>query len=308
MKKNFLFFFLIATWTSSSACDICNVYTGITPTDFRNSVGFQYRSRYLKGEFPTPEIPQVRHAAHYLDTSVRKGKEIFNVAELRVRIFAGKKKEWNHLFILPLVNNYRSLNGYTQTDVYGLGDPLFISTRVVAATKKESDRMHRLSLGGGFKLPLGNRNLAYKGVKSDIDMQGSTGSLDVILMLDYIGKADEIGWMNVMSYKINTKGSEGYRYGNTFNWNLMMFYQWKPAVGKVLMPHYGFVLEKAAFDHEGSKISSSGGTVGMLDLGLDFFSNNSRFTFNYQPGLFSAMNGQQFPLKNRFIFGWTFNL
>lgn len=307
MKRILFFLFLLTHSVCAHACDICNVYSGITPSDFRNSFGIMYRSRYLKGNFPAQGLPEVRHAAHQTDTGITNGKELFNVAELRFRLFGGKKKQWNHLFILPLVNNYRSLNGYTQFDVYGLGDPTIISNRILFNTQSDSAELtHRLSIGAGVKLPFGGRKFHYLGKTADLDMQGSSGSTDFLFTTEYIGKKGPSGWIVFSSYKINTSGTGRYRYGNSFNLNLLMFYQAKLSPGKILMPNWGFLLERADADRQrGALVDASGGRVGMLHLGLDYFSGRMQWQFSYQPGLFSVMNGQQFPLKNRCILGMT---
>lgn len=308
MKKIF-FFFLLLIPSSLFACDICNFYIGLSPDDFNNSIGMQYRSRFLNGSFASENGAQNRHASHILNEDATKGKEIFNVAELRFRYYHGKQKRWNSIFSLPLVNNYRSINGFTQTDVYGTGDPLVISQYLVFSSKKEKNYMHRLSAGAGVKLPLGSRNLHYRSQTADLDMQGSTGSVDVLLRAEYIGLANGLGMMHQFSYKINSKGSYAYRYGNTLNYTLLFFYRHQINPKKTLSPNMGFLLEQAAEDHEnGVLVKDSGGKVWMWNIGLDFYSGRVQLQMNYQPALSNAFNGKQLPVVNRFIMGIQFSL
>lgn len=307
MKRIILLFLLFAP-TFVHACDICNFYIGLSPNDYRNSFGIIYRSRFLYGEFNAQGL-QTRHASSVPVDELKKGKELFNVAELRFRYYIGKKKKWDLIGAVPLLNNYRSINGYTQYDVFGAGDPIVLVNHQLFSSKKEKKYLHRLSVGAGIKLPFGMKHLSYHRAEADLDLQGSTGSVDFITRAEYSGLYKNFGWNHQLSYRLNTVGTDEHHYGNTTNYSVLLFYRKQLAPRRIFAPGAGLIFEHAQQDKDhGALLNDSGGNVLLLSTGFDFFAGSTQFQFSYQPALKNNFEGKQFPVVNRFVGGVTISL
>ena len=50
-RKTILLFLLIITSNLSWACDLCSVYIGIQPNDFKNAIGLRYRFRSFEDKY-----------------------------------------------------------------------------------------------------------------------------------------------------------------------------------------------------------------------------------------------------------------
>ena len=306
MKSLFTFAFVVFSFYLS-ACDICNFYAGSSPNDFRNTFGIIYRSRFLHGTIYPDGTVRLKHSSNIGTNDTITGKEIFNVAELRFRYFVGQR--WNFIASLPLVNNYQSENGYTVTDIYGMGDPTLLANYLVAGTKKEEGYNHRLTFGLGVKLPAGMKHRSYNGKEAELDFQPSTGSWDALMRLEYLLIAKNFVLNNSFSFRLNSEGTNQHRYGNTLNYTLNAAYLHKFNLKSTLAPNLGCVMESAGFDKvDGVKKEDSGGRVWFLHAGLDWYKGRTALQFAFEPTTANQFNGAQFPVKNRFIVGLVVNL
>ncbi len=312
MKTRLLIAALLLS-VSASACDICTIYIGINPNDFNNSVSVMYRSRLLQGTvYPrvaAPETMQLRHAAHIEVPTAQEAQELYNVYEIRARYFLNPK--FHLMASVPVVHNIRTIGGVTQFDLTGPGDPLLLAQYQLFSSKGERDSskmVHRLIGGAGVKLPLGKKRMTQNGKIADLDMQPSTGSFDFITRVEYTGLWKNIGLFAAASYKLNTRGSEEYRYGNTINANLNLFYQLRWGLKKMVVPHVGLYSESAARDYQyGIRENESGGTVLLGSAGFDLYLGRASFNLAFQPALGNYFTPTQLPVTNRWIAGVNWN-
>ncbi len=312
---------LLLTSVTTVACDVCSVYMGITPNDYQHQFGIVYRTRLLEGYVTmmtdnstttgTTRMGGLKHIAHIDEPTFEEGwvKEIYNVYELRGKYFFNQR--WSAMATLPVVNNYRSIKGTTQFDIYGVGDPVLLGNYQLLNTKTNPGDTtgvgHRLTIGGGVKLPLGSTYHNYNGKKADLDMQPGTGSIDGLISLEYLVRKQKIGLNASYIMKINTANSHQYRYGDQHNVSGHLFYLLS---GKALtvMPNAGVYGEFAGPDKEGSEqLKDTGGTTLFLSFGTDVFWKSFSINGSYQTPFNTALYGGQVPTSNRIIVGITYN-
>lgn len=231
MKSLILVIVLFFNITYLSACDVCSLYAGISPNDYKNTIGFYYRSRLMSGMYGTPSNGFHLKHGNADEKDKYRGKqlkEIYNVYEMRGSLFF--KDRFQVMFSLPLVNNYRSVSEYTDFDIWGVGDPVVMFNGIIWATPSvsESKWKHRLIGGAGIKAPLGKTDKVYIDVPADIDIQPGTGSWDYLLNIDYsVRKVTGWGFQMNYIYRVNTYNNEKIAYGNFLNVTGNVFYQKK---------------------------------------------------------------------------------
>lgn len=305
-----LFLIMLLFCFDAVACDICNVFNGINPNDKNHYVGLVFRNRYLHGflQNETRGI-QYRHSGHLNDIpSQSEIKELYNVYELRARYFFTDKV---YLFAsVPLINNYRSINKITQFDCWGLGDIMIIPHIQFLNKSANNNVIHRTAFGLGAKLPVGFKHVTYNGLLADLDMQPSTGSWDGIARTEYqVLFFSKFGINTSFSVKLNTTGSQGYRYGHTFNENVNLFYKFSIKDNWTFMPNAGIYTEYATKDADnGIKQNNTGGTVVFCSAGADvFWKSKISLSALYQHAVINRFHYTQIPVINRFVMQFSYN-
>lgn len=300
--------------TSAIACDMCSIYLGITPNDFQHTAGMHYRGRMLRGTLPVV-VPKAtpKHAAHIITDSYNgeEIKELYNVYELRGRYFINQK--WHLLASVPVVNNYRSIGGATQQDVYGVSDPLLFSNYQLYNTvcnKPDAEDLliQRLIVGGGMKFPVGDDELRYNDEVVDNDFQPGTGTFDFLANVEYMLKYKRFGAnMNLIGKYNSTNKTKDFRFGNTLNGNFNLFYM-QPFKGLKLMPATGVNYEMAMKDRDaGYLLQDSGGEVLFWSTGINIFWKRFNLRGHYQMPIKDNLNGDQLSNIDRIILGLTYN-
>lgn len=293
------------------SCDHCNVYLNINPNDYQHSFGIQYRSRLHYGKFDNSGLLMLKHGGgeplQFRDTEVW---ERYTRVELTGRYFFNTK--WSLQGLLPYVNNQQIEDGLAKYNVTGLGDPMLIQNYQVFNSKDLSDSIrfaHRLSVGAGLKIPLGQFNKEYPNGIPNIDLQAGTGSWDGLLNMTYLAKYDNLGAIINANYKLNTGNKDAFRYGNTLNAMVSLFYQIKIAK-QVIMPTIGGYAEIAAYDNsDGITYENSGGELYFADASLNWFVNKIRFQANYQHNFASKLNNpNQLKTLHKVNFSITYNI
>ena len=235
-------------------------------------------------------------------------KEIYNVYEVRGRVFIGQR--FYFLGMLPFVNNYRSINGTTQYDVSGLGDPMVMANYQLFNTKCYEDSIrfiHRLTAGGGIKAPAGRTDMVVNGETPDLDMQPGTGSWDMLFSLEYILRYDKTGGNLNVVYRKNTENPQGYMYGDASSVRLDLFHLFE-AKGTTIMPSIGFYGEYTDQDAtDGERIYGTGGYSGFMTGGAKLFIKNVVLHGLYQRAVHNDMGRLQVPNYDRLIVGLTYN-
>ena len=129
----------------------------------------------------------------------------------------------------------------------------------------------RLLAGGGIKLPLGKYKLGRDLGPMERIHQPGTGRWDFIASVTYLGKINRAGFNLNATYLLTTINSESFQFGNRFNANAIVYYQYNVKKSQ-LHPGIGTSIEQAAKDwNENYYISNSGGTIIYAHAGLDFY-------------------------------------
>lgn len=297
---------LFPAWLLS--CDICNTYTGINPGDFQNSVGIMYRQRNLYGSYTTTNPNLHRHSSTWTPNTEIKIQ--FQVIDIRGRYYLNDKSFVQA--ILPMVINREIVNNKTTVDVIGIGDfscAFYFQLFQKEKKKKNKTYAQRLFLGAGFKIPTGMKNLRYERNKVDLEMQGSTGSFDFILASQYSALFGKFGMNQLNSFKLNTRGSSNYRFGNTLNTSISFFRRLPIRKIVTLAPTTGLFFETAGNDVENHIMQAkTKNTVLFYSLGLNIFTKTFNLEVNWQPTVKNADETIQIPVQNRWILGLQINL
>ncbi|HTE32914.1 MAG TPA: hypothetical protein VK666_21175, partial [Chryseolinea sp.] len=197
------------------ACDICGCalggnYFGILPLYNKNFVGVRWsQARFHSYIAPT----------QYL--SAQQSDDTYSKVELWGRYYITKRIQ---LFaFIPYA--YNNMNGTDQV-VYasGLGDINIIANYVIANTgENQSDFKHMLIAGGGIKLPTGKFDLTDKGKIINRNFQMGTGSVDFNLNAVYTLRYKKAGINLETGYKINTRNTHDYLFGNQYRASAQLF-------------------------------------------------------------------------------------
>jgi hypothetical protein len=307
-----LLIMLMSAWLTAWSCDHCNVFLNMTPTDYKNSVGMQFRTRNLQGTYnQTGTALYTKHGNHgSLDLAGKTLRESYSRYELSGSFFI--RDVWNIQAIIPLVNNTQYIDGLAKYDVLGIGDPLLITQRQLYNTKDVKDTTfftQRVLAGLGVKLPFGKINRTYPNGTPNLDLQTGSGSWDGLVLITYIVKYKNVGLFVNVNGKFNSTNEQDYRYGTTWNNSSYFFYQIKFNNKMMLMPTIGSYIEHAKNDRENNRLdTSSGGKYYMADLGAMIFVNKLRFSANFQPVIALNTNSNtQLPLKNRLLISLNYN-
>lgn len=312
MKKVIFFVFM---YSSVFACDICNMNISLIPEDFKNTFSLMYRSRFTQGTYNYMGVIPVnsvsRHAGPSTTETTYYGKkvtEIYNVYDLRGIFYINNKVSLT--VSLPLVNNVKFMDDAKTLDIQKMGDPIVLANYNVVNTKLAPGLKvnHRLNVGGGLKLPFGAYNLSNNNTVIEPDLQPGTGSLDFMLTTDYVITVGGFGMLNYINFKVNSANKNGYKYGNSWNHTLTVFYMKEIIKNISLMPNTGLYYEYANVDSQSNTaIPQSGGAITFASFGLNVYLKKLRLEATYQQALNNNMMGNtQLPTKNRTILGLSY--
>lgn len=303
-KKLLVLAFALLSFNEAFSCDVCNLFSNVFLNENYSRVGLVYRSRYMYGTMGqlhhglTTKHSSNQEVTNYYDQVV---KDIFNVLEVRAQFNIGER--WRVSAYFPLVNNYRSIEGYTITDIYNVSDPLILGQYLLWGTMSGDQKyVHRLTGGLGIKMPVGPRDIYDNNRKVDDDLQPGTGSWDFLATLNYRFKVKKLGMDINQSYRINTQGFKDFKYGNSYNINSTIFYIFNIKDNWAIMPQTGVYLEHASKDRDANgKFEHSGGHSIYHNSGLTVQWKKFQFAFQYQYRFYHKLNGIQIPTKNRLI-------
>lgn len=179
-KYRLLFLFVLVSDTIL-ACDLCSVYIGIQPQDFKSSFGLRYRYRSFESKYtlvsinntfvvnPTARLVSsngatINHGDQHV-TGVSENEtylyaEQYNSVDVVLNLFFGKK------FSLLLSNSFSDNYVYRKDsligNISGFGDLSVIANYRLINTKVSYDSLaknkliHRLTVGAGLDLPTGS--------------------------------------------------------------------------------------------------------------------------------------------------------
>ncbi|WP_374173745.1 transporter [Flavobacterium tructae] len=148
--------------------------------------------------------------------------ENFNTVQAWARIPVTEKVQISAL--VPYHFHERQLTAGTE-NIAGLGDITVMALYTVFETQKDSTMFtHKISLGGGVKIPTGKFTEANNIGSINQSFQLGTGSWDFPLATEYVVKRKNLGLNTTLNYIFKTQNSKNYQYGDQFNYAATFFY------------------------------------------------------------------------------------
>lgn len=313
---------LLAAWgllllpTMVQACDVCGIFMSVQPHDRTSSVSLLWRWRHLEGNLTTPGLLQgaPKHGGHGVEGIALTGddhyRELYQVLEARADLWLGDRVAV--LASIPVVNNYRQVNGIISTDIYGVGDPLLIARYQVVNTKclSEDERtVHRLLLGGGAKLPLGRSDVRFLDQPVAVDMQPGSGTVDLLATAEYTVRHGRNGAAVNVVARYNQANEEAYRLGHGLSTTAEVFRRWDLGDELRWMPSLGVYHELAGRDAEDAlSVQGTGSSTLFSHFGSRLWWRNWMLMANLQFATVVDAGELMVPNRMRIVAGLTYNL
>lgn len=304
MKKSLLLLMGVLFYgIHSFACDLCSIYINLEPNDLQSSMGINYRYRaFVHGEdLFRKQTSNLKHATgNTIISETVMQEEIFNSYDLWFNYFINEKWQINGL--MTFADNYYRENDSTLFNVAGPGDLTLLAKYMVFNSKAtdSSNWAYRLVGGGGIQIPIGNFNKTYIVAPSsskkgnvvygapyeelDPHMQAGTGSFDVLLLVEGLIRFKKTGLSSNLSYQINSKNSNDFKFANRFNWNVNGFYL-LTIKSLTFAPNIGLSFEKSERDtfQEKSYLNSGGEALFLSSGGKFYFDKFSMGATFFKP-------------------------
>lgn len=197
-KTKWILSILSILYWNSWSCDICNSGASNTSSSsiggLHNYIGLQYQ--YLHFNYKETIAS---------DSPIAQDK--INTMQLVGQYYLTKKINinWN----IPYQYNIRE-NSTEKVERSGLGDISFTSNYKWISHNEN----HHISLGLGLKLPTGKFDLVRANQNQTSANQIGTGSLDVLLPLQYSFVQKKYNWSISGQYSFKGKNEYDYQYGN----------------------------------------------------------------------------------------------
>ena len=311
----------------------------------RGYFGVFYNYRYYNGfsylrHTPDFSLSQVGRAKKhnvleddniYVDTD--KDYEAFQTIDLRFNY--NLKNKWNFMVSLPFHYNTthydevypKSIGSVfdSTATVSGIGDLLIGALKV---TIIETDTWkHQFKYGVALGLPTGNSEIRSSPNVSPTDpaLLPGKGAVDGIIRFNYLGTLNEtFGFQGQLLYAhlfksthetdfVNPNNIVGpstfdYRFGNRFSSEINALYIFK--IGRSnLIPRIGYQFNYAKYDLLNSrKVENTGGTVGLLNIGIDFKIGKILWRNTYNMPIHQNVSGEQILLAGKLSTGIVFSI
>lgn len=305
--KYLLGVYILSLTLSGLACDGCNVYTPAGFNNSRHRIGLFARQRSTFGEFSQLGEMVTKHSGHANDQSIWGAivAEHYQTYELRGDFFI--KERFQLTFVAPMTRNSQFLNSSKRFTISGLSDPTLMAGYNVMR-EKASGLKHRISFGGGVKLPLGLISLSVEGRTPNLDFQPGTGAWSWLGYANYFITNSIWSGFVAVNYKNNGFNAYQYRYGQTVNVKGDVF--WQTTVAKnTLMLQVGTYIEFADLDESVIQHEDTGGSIWFGTVGLRYLTQRFIFQTEFQPVINQQLNGTaQLLTKNRINLGLTYVL
>ncbi len=240
-------------------CDLCNYFIGITPHDYRHTLGLRYRYSVYHSHETVSHHTMVK-ALHNEETKTTEG---FHTYEAWGRFYPTQKIQMD--LVLPFKHNC-SESSDNIDKISGLGDILLLTHyEIFSLPVSNESSQQKLLLGGGIKLPSG------KFQNDDPHLQAGSGSMDLLIDGSYLLRYGQWGISSNLSYSFNQKNSDGFRFSNRINASLAAFHRMKIA-STYFLPNAGILFESAGQDRlDNLKLTETGGQTLLGQIGGDLF-------------------------------------
>jgi len=266
MKIVVLALLSVFSFQVSFACDICgcgvgSYYTGILPEFNKKIFGLRYRYNSIQTHIGPGGITS------YLTTD-----ETFRTTELWGGWTISKK--FRLTGYIPVSFNEKLNQGvlYKKSGLGDIGVQAFYQLFDKRNAHEKNFISHSLWAGVGIKLPTGKYDEAEKNnsQQSANTFQLGTASTDFTFNLYYDLRIQDFGINTSASYKVNTKNSSGYQYGNKLNTSVQAYYKILAAKKIRIAPNVGVSWETAQKDDDKKfPVDVSGGNIVLQTLGAE---------------------------------------
>ena len=314
--KTILVAWMLLMASIGQACDVCGIFLGIQPHDRTSSFSLLWRYRRLEGTLPglASKMALPKHGGHSTGGEVVVGdthyRELYQVAELRGDIWWSQR--FATLVSLPLVNNYRAVNGVISNDVYGVGDPVVIGRYLLVNTKcltTDERTVHRVMLGAGAKMPLGRSDMTYHDELVGTDQQPGTGSWDALVSAEYMVRRGRNGASLSMIGRYNGVNSEDHRLGHGLSTTAEVFRRWDLNEDLKLMPSIGLYHELSGMDADsGMEVPGTGSSTLFAHAGSRVWWRSWGLSATLQVAIARTLGEEMVPNRERVVIGLTYNL
>lgn len=334
MKKTFIIALLLNTY-NLVACDVCGSFMGITPYDNQSAITLMYRYKSFNGygnsgqsnhlfpqnlrtinSNPTNTLSTIngtqtlRHgstsSSYYPPPLTQRDYEIYTILEMRAKYFIHKRVELNA--IVPLIMNSGRTNAQTQY-VTGIGDiTAFAAYHLISKIMTEKFQ-HRLIVGAGVKLPVGNYYAKDKnGWRYDFLIQPGTGSIDYITYMNYIFGYKKTGASINSTYKINGTNYYNERIANSTTNYLNLFYKFRQDKNLKLIPSLQLNHEytKGLYINDNYQAETTM-NIATTGLGLDVFYKNISINTSFHLPVYEKKSNYNLEMSGKFMIGLTYN-
>lgn len=333
MKKFILLLLPLLSVGAAQACDICNLYE-FNPIDSKSYVGVFYRQSVFNGYSYLNQSHSFFATQSMLATEGTTGvqhvpdqSDVYQVAEHEDDYERYETWEIRANFrVLPKLNLQAVLpirkNTVYYAEVFHLPQPMKDTTLTVSGpgdllltaeylhTFSTGSAKHILRPGLGIKLPTGVHNKKItEEEKYDPDLQPGTSAFSYLLKLGYTLLLNEqIGLDQSISQQWMSEGSNGYRFGDQFNYNASAFYVVRKGMAQ-LIPRVGVYYEAANRSaQDGVKATYTGGKALFGQAGMDVALKKFTVSSSYFQPLSQHLNGNQIGNAGRFQVGVFMNI
>jgi hypothetical protein len=318
-KKIIVLLVIVLMSNNTSACDLCTVYLGIQPNDFKNSFSARHRYRLFERDFFSSGANNIDNKRRVLNTGISnkhtgietediavgesiRYKEAYNSYDLSANFYLGTKFQLNST--ITFSDNYVYQDDSITNNVGGIGDlNLLLKYQIYNSIEKEDTTtkkriIHRITSGFGLSLPTGNFNkasvigfqtefeantlLGTPEMEMDAHLQPGTGSFGYLFLLEYLISYKGFGLNTNASYKLNGTNKNDFKFADRLNANGTLFYLFNVTNKIKIMPKTGLSYEYSERDTQnGEPFIGSGGDVLFVNYGLNMFINKIGLELTY---------------------------
>lgn len=295
MKKIILItsLFLVLTMTTW-ACDICGAgtgsyYIGLLPQFNKKLIGVRYQFNQL---YTNLDI--------YGNKTALSNKEQYQTMDIWGAWNIGSK--WRVMAVLPYsFIQKHNLGTDITTNKNGLSD-ISLTAYYKLLQSSNSEIRQSLWFGVGAKLPTGKYNNQEVSNNAPNIFQLGTGSLDFLSQINYDISLNNWGLNATVNYKLNSKNSDDYTYGNKITTNLALYRKIEVNNGIAIIPNIGLLYENQQQDQTMTyKVDQTGGNILQGSYGIEASIQKIALGINLQSPISQNIASNRVQLNNKIM-------
>lgn len=333
MQKTIIVLVFTLICNVAFACDLCTVYIGLQPNDFKTSFGVRHRYRAFQIDY-SANIASTSHTNNIKGAPTNKHnsgltygapsdaytyKETYNSYDIFLNLFLTQRLQLN--LSTYFADNYVFHNDSIIGNIGGIGDLnmllkyQLVNSQETGDTLLKNKFLHRLIVGGGISSPTGNyKKSSVIGFETQIQpntiigtpimeldphLQAGTGSFGYLFLMEYLLKFNNLGININNSYRLNTTNKNNFKFAHRFNNNASLFALLNLSDKVKLMPQTGLSFEKSARDqYQNQPYNNSGGEVLFSNFGFNLFIDKLSLEFIYYHPIYQSLYDDQ-PLNTQ---------